>query len=308
MMRGRFVKIGATRAEDVKAKENAAWVLEGDRGVTYCGDAARRLRSSRPAQWWPKDYAGPPLVSMEEEIADGLGLKIGDPVTVNVLGRNIAATIANLRKVNWRSFAINFVLVYSPNTFKGAPHTFLVTAAFPKDIGAAGEIALQKEAAHDFPAVAGLRVRDALDQSETLVAKLAVAIRSASGVALSTSVLVLAGALAANRRTRIYDSVDAEDSRRDARAPARRLSHRICAAGRGDCRLWPRGGRWRRLCHRYADHAVGLRVLVAGGARRGVRGVAADRRFGPRRHLADFGAKAGGVPTGVVSPPLNDLR
>jgi putative ABC transport system permease protein len=109
--------------------------------------------------------------------------------------------------VNWRSFAINFVLVYSPNTFKGAPHTFLVTAAFPKDIGAGAEIALQREAAHDFPSIAGLRVRDALDAVEALVAKLAVAIRSASGVALSTSVLVLAGALAANRRTRIYDSV-----------------------------------------------------------------------------------------------------
>ena len=129
-------------AEDVKAKESAAWVLEGDRGVTFCRDAAGRLDVVTAGQWWPKDYAGPPLVSMEAEIADGLGLKIGDPVTVNVLGRNITATIANLRKVNWRSFAINFVLVYSPNTFKGAPHTFLVTARFPKDVGTAAEIAL----------------------------------------------------------------------------------------------------------------------------------------------------------------------
>jgi putative ABC transport system permease protein len=206
MMRGRFVKIGEKRAEDVKAKENAAWVLEGDRGVTYA-ETPPEGSVITAGQWWPKDYAGPPLVSMEEEIADGLGLKIGDAVTVNVLGRNIVATIANLRKVNWRSFAINFVLVYSPNTFRGAPHTFLVTAAFPKDIGAAGEIALQKEAAHDFPAVVGLRVREALETVETLIDKLAVAIRSASAVALSTSVLVLAGALAANRRTRIYDSV-----------------------------------------------------------------------------------------------------
>jgi putative ABC transport system permease protein len=206
MMRGRFVKIGQTRAEDVKAKENVAWVLEGDRGVTYA-ETPPDGSVVTSGQWWPKDYSGPPLVSMEEEIADGLGLKIGDPVTVNVLGRNIVATVANLRKVNWRSFAINFVLVYSPNTFKGAPHTFLVTAAFAKDIGTAAEINLVKETAHDFPSIAALRVRDALQAVEALVAKLAVAIRSASGVALSTSVLVLAGALAANRRTRIYDSV-----------------------------------------------------------------------------------------------------
>jgi putative ABC transport system permease protein len=206
MMRGRFVKIGQTRAEDVKAKENVAWVLEGDRGVTYA-ETPPDGSVVTAGQWWPRDYSGPPLVSMDEEIADGLGLKIGDPVTVNVLGRNIIATVANLRKVNWRSFAINFVLVYSPNAFKGAPHTFLVTAAFAKDIGTAAEVNLVKETARDFPSIAALRVRDALQAVEALVAKLAVAIRSASGVALSTSVLVLAGALAANRRTRIYDSV-----------------------------------------------------------------------------------------------------
>ena len=65
---------------------------------------------------------GPPLVSFEAELARGLGLKVGDRVTVNVLGRNITATIANLRKVEWRNFGINFVMVFSPNTFAGAPH------------------------------------------------------------------------------------------------------------------------------------------------------------------------------------------
>ena len=206
MMRGRFVRIGLTPAEQVKAKDNAAWVLEGDRGVTYA-PAPPEGAEVTAGQWWPEDYSGPPLVSMDEEIADGLGLKIGDAITVNVLGRNITATIANLRKVNWRSLAINFVLIFSPETFRGAPHTFLVTAAFDKDSGAAGEVALLRKVARDFPSVAALRVRDALDTIEALVARLAVAIRAATGVALATSVLVLAGALAANRRARIYDAV-----------------------------------------------------------------------------------------------------
>jgi putative ABC transport system permease protein len=206
MMRGRFVRIGQTPAEQIKAKESAAWVLEGDRGVTYA-PAPPEGSEVTAGQWWPRDYSGPPLVSMDEEIADGLGLKLGDAITVNVLGRNITATIANLRKVNWRTFAINFVLIFSPDTFRGAPHTFLVTAAFGKDVGAAGELALLRKVAHDFPSVAALRVRDALEMIEALVAKLAVAIRAATGVALATSVLVLAGALAANRRARIYDAV-----------------------------------------------------------------------------------------------------
>ena len=205
MMRGRFVKIGDTPVAAVKAREGVAWALEGDRGVTF---AAKPPEGSQvvAGAWWPSDYSGPALVSMEKEVADGLGLKVGDTVVVNVLGRDITAKIANLRKVNWRSFAINFVLVYSPNTFRGAPYSELVSAALPEGDGPEQEIALLRSAARDFPEVASVRVRDALETVEALVAKLALAIRAATGVALLTSVLVLAGALAANRRARLADA------------------------------------------------------------------------------------------------------
>ncbi|MBV8474475.1 MAG: hypothetical protein JO234_13740, partial [Hyphomicrobiales bacterium] len=206
MMRGRIVKLGDVLAENVKAKESVAWVMEGDRGVTFSGAPPEGAKIVA-GRWWDADYQGPPLVSLEASVAAGLGLKIGDAVTLNVLGRNVTATIANLRQVNWRSFAINFVFVFSPNTFAGAPYTELVTAALPPDAGAGAESAIMKAAAHDFPAVSAVRVRDALATIEALTAKLALAIRSASGVALASSVLVLAGALAAGQRERIVDAV-----------------------------------------------------------------------------------------------------
>ena len=98
MMRGRIVKIGDVAAEDLHAKESAQWVLEGDRGVTF---AATPPKGSTivAGHWWPADYNGPPLVSLEAEIAEGLGLKVGDTLTVNVLGRNVTAKVANFRKV-----------------------------------------------------------------------------------------------------------------------------------------------------------------------------------------------------------------
>jgi putative ABC transport system permease protein len=205
MMRGRFVRIADRPVEAVKASDNVAWALEGDRGVTF---AERPPEGSEivAGEWWPDNYSGPPLLSMEKEVADGLGLRVGDVVVVNVLGRDIAARVANLRKVNWRSFAINFVLVYSPNTLKGAPYTELVSAALPPADGRQAELALLREAARQFPAVASVRVQEALENVEALVAKLALAVRAATGVALTTSVLVLAGALAANRRTRLADA------------------------------------------------------------------------------------------------------
>ncbi len=206
MMRGRFMRIGDVPVENIHAKEGAAWVLEGDRGVTF-SSAPPEGAEIVAGKWWPADYSGPPLVSLEAEIADGLALKLGDSITVNVLGRNVTARIENLRKVNWRSFAINFVMVFSPNTFAGAPHTALISAAFPAQAGASRELQLVHDVAEAFPAIVSIRVSEALAQVDLIVGKLAVAIRSASGVALSTSVLVLAGALAANRRARIGDAV-----------------------------------------------------------------------------------------------------
>jgi len=205
MMRGRFVRIGGTPVEAVKASDNVAWALEGDRGVTFA-DKPPEGSEIVAGEWWPEGYSGPPLVSMEKEVADGLSLHVGDTVVVNVLGRDIEAKIANLRKVNWKSYAINFVLVYSPNALKGAPYTELVSAALPSADGPEGELALLRATARQFPTVASVRVREALESVESLVAKLALAIRAATAVALTTSVLVLAGALAANRRARLADA------------------------------------------------------------------------------------------------------
>ena len=205
MMRGRFVRLGGIPAEKVKARDNVAWALEGDRGVTFAAEPPKGSEVVE-GRWWPADYSGPPLVSMEKDVAEGLGVKIGDTVVVNVMGRNIEARVANLRKVNWRSYTINFVLVYPPNVFRGAPFSELVSAALPGSVGPDKEIALLREVAKAYPEVASVRVREALETVEALVAKLALAIRAATGVALTTSVLVLASALAANRRARLGDA------------------------------------------------------------------------------------------------------
>jgi len=109
--------------------------------------------------------------------------------------------------VNWRSFAINFVLVFSPNTFRGAPHTALMTAQLAKGSTSQTETALIREAAKTFPDVASVRVREALETVEGLVGRLDTAIRAAALVALASAVLVLAGAMSANARARAYDAV-----------------------------------------------------------------------------------------------------
>jgi putative ABC transport system permease protein len=206
MMRGRILQIGNVPAEEVHARENVAWVLEGDRGITY---AATPPAGSRIAagEWWPANYVGPPLVSLDKEVAEGLGIGIGDTLTVNVLGRRMTAKIANLRVVNWRSFGINFVMVFSPSAFAGAPHTDLATLTLPGGPDPSAEAVLVKEIAAAYPGVTSVRVKDALDTVNDLVGQLALAIRGAASVALAAAILVLAGALAAGQQTRIFDAV-----------------------------------------------------------------------------------------------------
>jgi len=206
MLRGRIVSAGGTPAENIKPKEDAAWVLQSDRGLTYANEIPMGSRLVE-GRWWNTDYDGSPLVSFEKRIADGLGLKLGDTVVVNVLGRNITATIANMRTVDWESLGINFVMVFSPNSFRGAPHTHLATLTYSGGGTPTQESTLVAAVAKAFPMVTAVRVKDALEAVGSLVANLVLAIRGASAITLVVAALVLGGALAAGHRHRIYDAV-----------------------------------------------------------------------------------------------------
>jgi len=205
MLRGRIMQVAGRPAEQVKAAPEAQWVLNGDRGLSYA-EAVPAGSKLVAGQWWPADYAGEPLVSLEAEIAKGLGLKLGDTVTVNVLGRNVTARVANLREVKWESLSLNFVLVFSPNTLQGAPHNLLATVTLPKEASLATEAKLAQAIGRAFPASTAIRVKDALDAFGVIFARVMLAVRSAGSVTLIAGALVLAGALATAQRRRIQQA------------------------------------------------------------------------------------------------------
>ncbi len=174
--------------------------------MTYA-DALPEGSKITDGAWWAPGHTGPNLVSFDSEVGANLGLKVGDKLVVNVLGRNVEVEIANFRTVEWRSLGINFVMVFSPNTFRGAPYTTLATLTFPDKEDAPRELALLRETAAAFPSVTTVRVRDALQAVNDIVGQLATAIRGASVIALIASILVLSGALAAGHRARVYEAV-----------------------------------------------------------------------------------------------------
>jgi putative ABC transport system permease protein len=126
---------------------------------------------------------------------------------VNVLGREVTARIANLRRVEWSSFGINFVMVFSSGAFADAPFSQIFTVAFPDRADSRRDARLTREVATRFPAVAAIRVKDALDAAATLADRLSLAARGAAAIAMITAALALGSAVAASQETRMREAV-----------------------------------------------------------------------------------------------------
>ncbi len=132
-----------------------------------------------------------------------MGVGVGDSLTLNVLGREITAEIANLRRIEWGTIGINFVLILDPATLRGAPHTFVATVEATRD----AEEPLERAVTDTFANVTAIRVRDALETANALLDKIGMAVRTIAALALIAGIVVLAGAIAASHHRRVYESV-----------------------------------------------------------------------------------------------------
>lgn len=201
MLRGIVTRLDGVPAAEAEIDPDGAWILRGDRGVSYAAQPPPGTEVLAGA-WWPEDYSGPPLVSFSAEHAAELGLEIGDSLTVNVLGREITAEVANLRRVEFRDMGINFLMIFDPGSFAGAPHTYIATLhAEP-----AAEGAILRDVSKAFPNVTAIAVRDAAELVTDALGRIAGAARWAAGVTLITGLVVLIGAAAAAERRRTYEA------------------------------------------------------------------------------------------------------
>lgn len=201
MIRGRITALNGVPSAQAKVAPEAKWALNGDRGITYAATPPPGTILTK-GQWWPADYHGPTLISLDQAIAQGTGLKIGDSMTLNVLGRSFEGRIASLRKVDFTNGGQNFVLVLSPGLIDHAPHAFLATVR----IAPQQENAMYMAVTDRFANISTVRVKEAIQQVQTLLASLAQGVRAASLVTILAGLLVLAGAIAAGSRARLYDA------------------------------------------------------------------------------------------------------
>ncbi|HET9629428.1 MAG TPA: FtsX-like permease family protein [Novosphingobium sp.] len=197
-----------TRVADLPKIADNAWALRGERGLTYADSVpeGNRLTAGR---WWPQGYAGPPLVSVDERLADAIGLHLGDRLAVSVLGVEREATIASFRRIDWDSLGFNYVLVFSPNMLADAPHNLAATIDLP--LGADGTKhrppGLLRALVRAFPAASVIETGPILRDARDLLNQVSLAVLAAAGVAVLAGIAVLVGAIAAARAARIYETV-----------------------------------------------------------------------------------------------------
>ncbi len=201
-LRGIITEYGGQVVSELDELPEGAWVLRGDRGLTYSADLPEGSEIAA-GEWWPSDYDGPPLVSVDEEQALALGLAVGDSLTVSLLGVEIKAKVASLRTINWRNFGFNYVLVFPPNILANTPHNVAATI----QIDQTKEDSLLGSLPREFPSISMVKVKEIASQIGTILDQMATAIASAASIAIFSGIAVLIGAIAASRQSRVYDSV-----------------------------------------------------------------------------------------------------
>jgi putative ABC transport system permease protein len=201
-LRARILAVAGTPVEQFHPPGRSDWPLRNDIGFSYAATPPPGAVLAQ-GQWWPADYLGPPLVSFDSDIGHDWGLKIGDTLTVDVLGRNFDLRIANFRKIHWQSLQLNFLMVGTPDPFAGAPYTLVATVR--ADPGREGD--LLAAVTNALPGVTGIDVGQVLHAFAGLLGEIGTAVSVVGLVALLAGGLVLVSATAAEREARIAEAV-----------------------------------------------------------------------------------------------------
>ncbi len=202
MLRGALVAVNGTPVNGLRARgAEASFLLSGDVPVTYRSELPSSSKLVE-GEWWPADYAGPPLVSLHQSLRNGMGLKVGDELTFNIFEETITAQVANFRDYSWQG-GIDFLATFAPGALEFYPSTLLgAVMAAP---GTEGEV--ERELATALPLVRFIAIGETLRAITTALGQLSLAASLVGGLAVANGLLVLIGSLATGRRQREADAV-----------------------------------------------------------------------------------------------------
>jgi putative ABC transport system permease protein len=201
MVRGRMKTIND---EDVKTREYPAedgkWMANREQNLTWSEEVSdsNELLSG---EWWPANYSGPPLVSLEKDAAKELGVAVGDRISFLIAGQEIESTVASTRTVNWDSFQPNFFMVMSPGALDDYPVTFISGARIPEESKEA-----LVELVRTHPTVSVIDINAILQQIKGILDKVSLAVQSVFVFTLAAGIAVLFAAVQSTIDERRFES------------------------------------------------------------------------------------------------------
>jgi putative ABC transport system permease protein len=198
---GRVISLKGDTLDEEDVTPEERWVVRGETAMTVLGKLPPNV-DVRQGRWWPEDYSGPLLVSVEEGAASGLKLRIGDSIGFRIYGREVEGKVASIRKVDWGGFGPNMAFILSPGTLEAARpfHTAIVIVPPEK------EADLVRAVADRWPEVLAFQLRRTLETAADLFEQVSVAVTALASVVTTAGVLVLFGAFAAAARRRRRES------------------------------------------------------------------------------------------------------
>lgn len=201
MIRGRLVQINdrSVSAADY-ADERAKRQIEREFNLSW---AAKLPKDNRilSGQWWPERGASPGQFSMEDGIAQRLGVKLNDKLTFDIAGTAVSATVTSLRKVNWDSFTVNFFMIAPPGLLEGQPVSH-VTSFYLPPRNAEMLNALIKQ----FPNLLVIDVAQVMAQVQKMITQVSKAIQFVFLFTLLAGLVVFYAAIASTQDDRIQQA------------------------------------------------------------------------------------------------------
>jgi len=197
LLSGRIHSLNGVRLDRETVKPGERWAIDNEIGMSILGPEPSNAQLVS-GTWWPKNYTGPALISLEDDVAKGAGITVGDTLTIRVLGRDVEAKLANTRTIDWGGFGANFAVLFAPGTLEAAKPSHIAILRTNK----AEEAEIIRAISAAYPTISILRVREALEAVATLFADISLAISAIAGIVALSGALVLLGALAAAAQRR----------------------------------------------------------------------------------------------------------
>ncbi len=201
MVRGRLTQINnETISAEAYSNPRAERLVRREFNISWI-DELPHDNQIVEGDWWKEGDTNRAVISIEEGIAETLGIQLGDELTYEVAGSSFTAAVTSLRKVDWETFQVNFFVVMPPGFLENFPASYVTSFYIPPS-----QNHVMHELVRTFPNVLVVDVAVVVEQVQTMISQVSRAIEFVFLFTLLAGFAVLYAAIASTQHERIYEA------------------------------------------------------------------------------------------------------